>query len=145
MLEDARFEDNSFDAITLFEVIEHLTDPLSLLKEMKRILKPNGVILISTGNHDSFTVRAIGNRWDYFSISAHGGHISFFKPKSMQHLIGRAGLIAKEVSTVNVRFCYKNYTTKIIYRFFKILSELLNPIAKITGKGHDMIVLISNN
>jgi SAM-dependent methyltransferase len=44
------FENNSFDLIILGEVIEHLYDPDIILQECSRILKPNGVLLITTPN-----------------------------------------------------------------------------------------------
>ena len=44
------WDDNSFDFVFACEVIEHLVNPLHMLKEIKRILKPNGVLLISTDN-----------------------------------------------------------------------------------------------
>ena len=49
-LNDVGFEDNSFDAITLYEVIEHISDPIALLNECARILRPNGILLVGTGN-----------------------------------------------------------------------------------------------
>ncbi|MFC1548341.1 class I SAM-dependent methyltransferase [Candidatus Omnitrophota bacterium] len=45
---DAGFEDNSFDVIFCSDVIEHVSDPLPLLGEIKRILKPGGKAIIST-------------------------------------------------------------------------------------------------
>jgi 2-polyprenyl-3-methyl-5-hydroxy-6-metoxy-1,4-benzoquinol methylase len=44
------FPNKSFDAVTLLEVIEHLKNPEKTLKEIKRVLKPNGQVIISTPN-----------------------------------------------------------------------------------------------
>jgi ubiquinone biosynthesis O-methyltransferase len=44
------FEDNTFDAIAAFEVFEHLTDWEKFLTELRRVLKPNGIVYISTPN-----------------------------------------------------------------------------------------------
>ena len=52
---DVCFEDNSFDAITLHQVIEHISDPIALLNECARILQPNGILLVGMGNTDSWT------------------------------------------------------------------------------------------
>lgn len=49
-LEDAHFRDNSFDAITMSHVIEHVYNPNSLLRECFRILKPDGQLVILTPN-----------------------------------------------------------------------------------------------
>ena len=45
--EDFPFEDNYFDAITAFEIIEHLFDPDHFLEEVYRVLKPNGIFVLS--------------------------------------------------------------------------------------------------
>jgi len=78
-LHDAKYPDNHFDIITLFEVIEHLTDPISIVQEVARILKPGGIFLIGTGNADSWTVQVQGEKWEYFDIAGHGGHILSLK------------------------------------------------------------------
>jgi 2-polyprenyl-3-methyl-5-hydroxy-6-metoxy-1,4-benzoquinol methylase len=49
-LQDACYPAASFDVVTLMEVIEHLPDPNALLKEVWRVLKPNGVFVVGTGN-----------------------------------------------------------------------------------------------
>jgi len=48
------FKDNSFDIITSSELIEHIEDPVYLLNEMHRLLKPGGIAVISTPNEKSF-------------------------------------------------------------------------------------------
>ena len=47
-LEQAQFPDSSFDAITLIEIVEHLRDAKALLAECARILKPGGIVLVTT-------------------------------------------------------------------------------------------------
>jgi len=49
-LEDAKYQDNFFDVITMWNVIEHLSDPLATLKELRRILKPDGLLVFNTPN-----------------------------------------------------------------------------------------------
>ena len=44
------FADNSFDAVVSFEAIEHVKEPVALLKEVRRVLKPRGTFLVSTPN-----------------------------------------------------------------------------------------------
>jgi 2-polyprenyl-3-methyl-5-hydroxy-6-metoxy-1,4-benzoquinol methylase len=90
-LQDIHLAEASFDVVTLFEVLEHLKDPLSLMKECHRVLSQGGVLVIRTGNTDSWSARFTKNRWEYFSISKHGGHISFFNPASMGKLAQRSG------------------------------------------------------
>lgn len=45
-LETAKLKDNAYDAVTMFYVLEHVTDPSGVLAEVKRILKPGGMLLL---------------------------------------------------------------------------------------------------
>lgn len=49
------FEDNAFDLVTCFEAIEHVPDPEVVLDELQRVLRPDGVLAISTPNRDVYT------------------------------------------------------------------------------------------
>lgn len=138
-LQDAGFPDNHFDVITLFEVIEHLLEPEELLKEILRILKPGGVVLIGTGNADSWTVGFMGADWEYFDIRSHGGHISFFNPKSMRILTQRCGFEVDNIATKRVNIRERKHASKPMYELVKISRELLAIPARFAGKGHDML------
>ena len=141
-LNDVAFPDNSFDAITLHEVIEHVSDPVSLLKECARILCPRGILLIGTGNTDSWTRRIQKNKWDFFDMEKHGGHINFFSPKSLGILAPRVGFSIVKVLTHSVKFNEKGDIPNVFYRITKIFTELLNLPAKLMNKGHQMEVYL---
>ena len=144
-LEDQRFPDASFDAASLFEVVEHLRDPLPLLAEVKRILKPGGVLLISTGNTASWTVAAMGARWDYFHIEKDGGHISFFNPVSVNELAKASGFSVARIETARVKFHEKHDTPRATYAAGKAVAELLNWPARICGRGHDLLAFLQRH
>lgn len=142
LLHEIGFPEQAFDAITLFEVIEHLKEPTALLRECHRILRPGGVMLVGTGNTASWTVAAMKGRWEYFDIARHGGHVSFFNPVSMKMLVRRCGFRTEGVRTRNVRFFEKGEVAAPLYKAAKIWAELLNLPAQWMGKGHDMLVLL---
>lgn len=141
-LEAAAFEPGSFDAITILEVIEHLRDPVSLLRECRRVLKPGGVLAIGTGNAGSLTVRALGTGWDYLHIARHGGHISFFNPRSMRLLAQRCGFEVERIRTRRVSFVAHDSGGGLRYRLLKTAGETLSAFAALTGQGHDMLALL---
>jgi 2-polyprenyl-3-methyl-5-hydroxy-6-metoxy-1,4-benzoquinol methylase len=141
-LEDVRFETSSFDAVTLFEVIEHLKDPLPLLQECRRILRPQGVLCLTTGNAQSWTVRVMGARWDYFSMEQDGGHISFYNPRSIALLGARSGFDVIAVETARMRFSEKSGTSRLSYAIAKAAGELLSLPARFAQRGHDMIAYL---
>jgi len=141
-LEQCRLPDESYDVITLFEVIEHLKNPVELLQECNRLLKKNGIMVIRTANTDSWTVRILKGEWHYFNIGRHGGHISFFCKKSIAALsrLTRFKIALFNTHSVTIREKQKSHI--VVYRFFKIISEILNLPAKLTGNGQEMEVYL---
>lgn len=142
LLHEVGYADGQFDAVTLFEVIEHLKHPQELLEECRRILRPGGILLVGTGNAASWSMAAMGAKWEYLSIAAHGGHVSFFSPHSMKVLAQRTGFDVADVRTRGVRFCEKGDCPAPVYRTTKLAGELLNPLAAMLDRGSDMAVYL---
>ena len=76
----------TFDVVTLIEVIEHVADPVTVLKAANCLLRPGGIVFLTTGNSESH--RAAIERWSYIIPDI---HISLFNPKSMQAALSAAG------------------------------------------------------
>ncbi|MBW1802445.1 MAG: class I SAM-dependent methyltransferase [Deltaproteobacteria bacterium] len=142
LLQELQFPGESFNVVTLFEVIEHLRDPVELLRECHRILSPEGILIIRTGNTDSWTVQYLQSKWEYFQIKKHGGHISFFNPFSMRKLGERMGFRVEILKTHRVSLHREEPARILLYRAYKILSDLLNTPSAWAGKGHEMIVYL---
>ena len=141
-LESAAYPSRHFQAVTLMEVIEHLQGPSALFREIHRILAPNGVLVVGTGNAASWTVSLMGGRWDYFLVEPFGGHVSFFTPRSLARLAERCGFRLERLDTQRVRFVESHQATPMVYRSLKILAEALNVPARCLDKGHDMLAFL---
>lgn len=142
LLEEQQFPDAAFDALTLFEVIEHLREPMPLLAECHRVLKPGGILLVSTANAESWTASAMGARWDYLDMARDGGHISFYNPRSIAKLARRAGFEVARIDTARVKFHDKENTPRWQYMLGKLTAEILNLPARLSGRGHDMLAYL---
>ncbi len=65
-----------FDAVTMFDVLEHLLDPREGLRSAARLLKPGGLLVFSTADHDAWTWRWLGNGHWYLQTPQHLSVIS---------------------------------------------------------------------
>jgi len=70
-LEEADFFENEFDVLTMNHVIEHFYDPITTLKEVYRILKPGGKLVIITPNIESLGARLFGRAWLHWDPPRH--------------------------------------------------------------------------
>ena len=97
-LEEAGFPDNSFDAITMNHVIEHVPDPIRLLAECRRVLKPGGKLVVVTPNIWSLGRRLFGEHWRGWEVPR---HLFLFSPKSLRTCAERAGLVVQNLRTTS--------------------------------------------
>jgi 2-polyprenyl-3-methyl-5-hydroxy-6-metoxy-1,4-benzoquinol methylase len=99
-LEEARFEDESFDLITMWDLIEHVPDPSSLLLEAERILKPTGLLLILTPDENSLIKyltnmsyrMTLGHFKLPVSVIYDEHHLFYFNLRSIDYALKNAGL-----------------------------------------------------
>jgi 2-polyprenyl-3-methyl-5-hydroxy-6-metoxy-1,4-benzoquinol methylase len=95
-LEQAAFPDGSFDAVTLSHVIEHVHDPVALLAECRRVLKPGGNIVIVTPNINSLGHHKFGSSWRGLEPPR---HLNIFSRDTLRLCCDRAGLCVRSVRT----------------------------------------------
>lgn len=99
-LASARVADGSIDAITAFSVVEHLQDPVSVLRELREKLKPGGRILVHVPSGECLIIRVallaarIGGRSARaFTDSVfHEEHLYYFTPRTLTRAFELAGL-----------------------------------------------------
>ena len=72
----SELENNSFDVITMWHVLEHVPNLDNQIKELKRLLKPNGSLIIAVPNFKSFDAKQYGNFWAAYDVPIHFWHFS---------------------------------------------------------------------
>jgi 2-polyprenyl-3-methyl-5-hydroxy-6-metoxy-1,4-benzoquinol methylase len=95
-LEDARFPDARFDSITMYHVLEHTPDPVAILAECRRILKPTGEIVVGVPNFDSVVRPLVGSTWSAYDLPRHLHH---FSQSSIRNVAERARLQVTAIET----------------------------------------------
>jgi SAM-dependent methyltransferase len=76
------------DLISALDVIEHVVDPHSFVKSLKRHLRKDGVVLLLTGDADAYPARIAGPQWSYLRWC---GHISVFSQAGLRTLLESHG------------------------------------------------------
>jgi 2-polyprenyl-3-methyl-5-hydroxy-6-metoxy-1,4-benzoquinol methylase len=72
----SQLEDRSFDVITMWHVLEHVPDLDHQIKELKRLLKPTGSLIIAVPNFKSFDAQYYGKFWAAYDVPIHFWHFS---------------------------------------------------------------------
>ena len=90
------FKDDSFDIITMFDVIQMTQSPVGALREVSRLLRPGGLFFVTTPNVNSFFRILRGNKWTGFRDP---GHLYLFTPTSFAFLLSKSGLRVLQIKT----------------------------------------------
>lgn len=88
-LEQAGFSDDFFDAITLYNLIEHIPDPTRFLKEIARVAKYNALIEIWTPDIGHWNAKLKRERWKNIFPE----HLYYFTKETMQKMLEKSGLV----------------------------------------------------
>lgn len=87
--EDANLEPETYDVITMWDVLEHLQSPQTVLEKCRRALKPGGWLIFAIPNLKSFDRQLFGPAWLGWEAPR---HLFFFTPRTLQQLLSRNGL-----------------------------------------------------
>jgi 2-polyprenyl-3-methyl-5-hydroxy-6-metoxy-1,4-benzoquinol methylase len=87
-LSEVSLPTESFDMLTFWDVVEHLSDPRATLEEAWRILKPGGWVIIQTMNVESWPARLLGRHWPWLMEM----HLTYFSPHTLGCLLEQVGL-----------------------------------------------------
>jgi 2-polyprenyl-3-methyl-5-hydroxy-6-metoxy-1,4-benzoquinol methylase len=119
---DIGFPDKIFDAITLWHVLEHTTNPLVLLKEIRRILKDDGVFILAIPNLNNILSQwayklVKGKRMRLFDPLDRELHLYHFTPETIRLALEKAGFsirkIVPDMGIVQQQIRILNYITKV--------------------------------
>jgi len=87
--------DQTFDAVTMWHVLEHLPNPGAALREAARVLRPDGVLFAGTPNFGSPEARWTRDKWFHLDVPR---HLTHFTPESLRSALATAGFDVRRVS-----------------------------------------------
>lgn len=92
----ARFIPQSFDVVTMIELLEHVPNPQEILQAAAHWLRPGGLLYLTTPNARSLNQRLLGLDWSVFSPPE---HLVIWSPKGIQHALHSAGFQSLRIRT----------------------------------------------
>jgi len=133
-IEECKFADESFDAVTILHVLEHVPNPKKTLKEIYRILKPGGICIIEVPNIKSWQARLSHGAWFHIDAPRHLFHFSF---RFLKQTLSEIGFKIKKGSTHSFEFGYFGMIQSLINltcHRMNVLYDLLKNKSAISNK-----------
>jgi len=125
-LEDAWFPRpgaEGFQAVFMLDYLEHVRDPVSALRRAHSLLRPAGVLILTTPDTGSFTRRFMGSRWTHYKTE----HLYYFSRGSLKSMLQSVGF-----EEVRARAAWKSLTLRYVYHQYSTYRHwLLTPIVRL--------------
>ena len=127
-LQHARFADESFDCVTMWDVLEHVPDPTAHMLEVRRTLAPTGLVVVGTPNLGHIIFRIKRKRWRHLKPAE---HIFYFAKPSISLLFQKTGFDTVYPPVIGGRL----FPGSLGSAFKAALSRLVQPNDVITVYG----------
>jgi 2-polyprenyl-3-methyl-5-hydroxy-6-metoxy-1,4-benzoquinol methylase len=114
-LQDTPIAEESFDVITLFDVIEHIDTPRDTLSHIYRLLRPGGLLMMVTPDGASISTRLMKSRSPHLFVE----HVVLFSRKGMRFALQSAGF-----QVLRIRFALKRINLNMMVRHATIHKHL---------------------
>lgn len=132
---------HSFDVITMWHVLEHVPDLDFQIKELKRLLKPSGTLIVAVPNFKSFDAKHYGKFWAAYDVPIHFWH---FSKKAIELLFAKENMKLKKVLPMKfdsfyvslLSEKYKNGKMNFIKAFFIGLKSNLKAVSSKEYSSH---------
>jgi 2-polyprenyl-3-methyl-5-hydroxy-6-metoxy-1,4-benzoquinol methylase len=112
---EQEWERGSFDVVTMWDYIEHTLDPAAELRRAAELLRPGGLLALSTGDAGSLLARLSGRRWHLLTPRHHN---YFFTRKALVLALEQAGLTA-----LLSRYLSARYSARYLVHKLRTLSD----------------------
>lgn len=120
-----RFEDypesgEKFDAVTLWDALDHVPDPRATLEKARRLIKPGGTLAVLQGDRGSLFARLLGRRWHIYIPPT---HLTYFTRQSLTALLRDTGFAVEESS-------YEGKWVPLGLAFFRLSYIVTLPVVR---------------
>lgn len=127
-VEEAHFVDGFFDAVVMTDVIEHVLDVRPFIAEVARILRPGGVVAVTTPDPLALSCRLLRKHWPHYKLE----HLLYFTPEALSLLMAPVGFRRQRLmaATKTLTFSYlerqmRTYPVPVITPLVALLAQML--------------------
>ena len=110
----------------MWDVIEHVSNPLGEMQQADRLLKPGGLLVVHTMDIDSGFARVMGGRWPWLMEM----HIYYFSQRTLKHMLEKAGFTVIRIEPQG-RYLRLGYFATRIGGFSPLLGRLLSKVFRL--------------
>jgi 2-polyprenyl-3-methyl-5-hydroxy-6-metoxy-1,4-benzoquinol methylase len=128
--------ENHFDVVTLWDVIEHLSDPKTELGHVFRVLKPGGWVVIHTMNIESPFARLMGKKWPWFMEM----HLYYFSERTLRCLLEKTGF-QWNFSRAQGRYLRLGYLVSRLEAYSRPLMAVLKKLMEVVHLEHAPVAI----
>jgi 2-polyprenyl-3-methyl-5-hydroxy-6-metoxy-1,4-benzoquinol methylase len=121
-VEEQRWSPGFFDAIVMWDVIEHVWDPRAVLRRLVEHLRPGGALVLSTPDIGAATARLLGRRWAFMTPPE---HLGFFTAASLRRLVERDLGLVTTSSQASGKWANVGFIAYKLRRVFPVVPEAL--------------------
>lgn len=141
----SELESHSFDVISMWHVLEHVPNLDEQIKELKRLLKPTGTLIVAVPNFKSFDAKHYGHFWAAYDVPIHFWH---FSKKAIELLFAKENMHLQKVLPMKfdsfyvslLSEKYKNGKMNFIKAFFIGLQSNLKAMKNMEYSSHIYII-----
>jgi 2-polyprenyl-3-methyl-5-hydroxy-6-metoxy-1,4-benzoquinol methylase len=110
-ISDANYSDNFFDTVTLNNVFEHIPEPAEFIREIYRVLKPGGELIIGVPNFSSYSRKIFKSYWAGLLVPEHLHHFTGKSLKMLAEINGYRNVVIKGIFRTILWQNLRSYTT----------------------------------
>lgn len=117
----SEFPINSYDVIVMSDIIEHVPEPLEVLKKAYEILKPDGLLFMTTPDKNSLPARILQHRWWHFRLA----HIGYFSKSNLILALEKTNFKILKIGrpSWDFEYSYLRERLSVYLPFFKFLKK----------------------
>ena len=151
--EEMSFPAGSFDVAVMFDVIEHLFDPVAVLEATRRAVAPGGIFVVSTPNFDALSRLVLGVDWAVLSPLE---HVYYFSEHTLAATLRKAGwnrvLLQRRFDgwgvfeTMNCRYTHApdNWRARKYRTVLERVGRRITPLVQSAGRADALLCIASN-